>query len=340
MKYITHLWFVFMLCFCCSADAKSQDQKQNFILSTHTIQLKGYPNAFNPSIIKTKKGFLLSFRHCLAPQDPEVSYIGVVALDETLTPISKPQLLNTRPTNSRSPSRSEDARIFSYNNQLYVVYNDKKCPRNQPEERRDMFIAKVQYNQFTEQFYISETKKLCYTDKYETRKVEKNWSPFVWKKNLLFIYTGCPHEIIYPNLKSGECVEAYTTAFMSNWKWGEIRGGTPGQLVDGEYLTFFHSMKVTSSEASNGVPMFHYYMGAYTFSSEPPFEVEKVSSAPIIGKNFYTRSKLDKRVIFPGGFAVKGPHIYLAYGKDDNEICVAIIDKAKLKASLLPCRGL
>jgi predicted GH43/DUF377 family glycosyl hydrolase len=93
---------------------------------------------------------------------------------------------------------------------------------------------------------------------------------------------------------------------------------------------------LTRSEASNGVMMYHYYMGAYTFSAEPPFNILSASIAPIVGKDFYTSSTREKRVIFPGGFVVVGPSIYVAYGKDDCEIWVAILDKAKLMRSLRP----
>jgi predicted GH43/DUF377 family glycosyl hydrolase len=39
-------------------------------------------------------------------------------------------------------------------------------------------------------------------------------------------------------------------------------------------------------------------------------------------------------VVFPGGFAVVGSLIYVAYGKDDREIWIATIDKDALKRSL------
>jgi predicted GH43/DUF377 family glycosyl hydrolase len=41
-------------------------------------------------------------------------------------------------------------------------------------------------------------------------------------------------------------------------------------------------------------------------------------------------------VIFPGGFVVIDPYIYVAYGKDDHEMWIAPIDKAELKKALKP----
>ena len=83
-------------------------------------------------------------------------------------------------------------------------------------------------------------------------------------------------------------------------------------------------------------PLRHYYMGAYTFSPEPPFNIKKITTFPIIADGFYTPSDYDKRVIFPGGFVSDGEHIYIAYGKDDCEIWIATLDKEELKKNLKP----
>lgn len=77
-------------------------------------------------------------------------------------------------------------------------------------------------------------------------------------------------------------------------------------------------------------------MGAYTFSPDPPFEITKISSKPIEASSFYTFSSYDKRVIYPGGFIVDGPNLYVAYGKDDSEIWIATININELLQSLEP----
>ena len=168
---------------------------------------------------------------------------------------------------------------------------------------------------------------------------QKNWTPFEWEGALLLGYSLTPHEILYSNLISGECI-SFASTLLSNhkhsWKWGELRGGTPASLVDGEYLAFFHSSIIGKSAVSNQTEMHHYFMGAYTFSGEPPFQIKKISPSPIIGPNFYTKSQTEKKVIFPGGYVVRDKYFYLAYGKDDCEIWIATIDREKLKKHLLP----
>lgn len=77
-------------------------------------------------------------------------------------------------------------------------------------------------------------------------------------------------------------------------------------------------------------------MGAYTFSAEPPFAITSYTQSPVVDDSFYTKSSYFKRVIFPGGAVAIGPNIYLAYGKDDQEIWIAILDKEALKKALIP----
>ncbi|HNA62151.1 MAG TPA: hypothetical protein PKW79_03650, partial [Rhabdochlamydiaceae bacterium] len=293
------------------------------VRSTKQIVLDDYPGAFNPSIVQYEDGFLFTFRYCPDVQkNAHISYIGVVRLNRALEPISPPQLLSTRFLNNKTPSQSEDARIFIYRGRYFLIYND-----NMEDEgayryhRRDMFMAELTYRDSF--FRLSMPIKLIHEEKYWTQLWQKNWVPFDWHGNLLIIYTVSPHEIVFPNLLSGICYPAYNTWRIIDWQWGPLRCSAPPQLVDGVYLTFFHSGCVTTSPASHGWNLWHYFMGAYTFSSEPPFQILTFSKEPITADEFYTQSGKEKRVVFPGGFVVDGNYIYLAYGKDDDEMWIA-----------------
>ncbi|HSX12519.1 MAG TPA: hypothetical protein VLF61_03430 [Rhabdochlamydiaceae bacterium] len=264
-----------------------------------------------------------------------ISYIGLVLLDKNLEPISEPQLLNSRIGNYKVPSQSEDARIFAYKNKVYLIFNDNpEVISPSLAERRDMYMAELTYNGAL--FTLSKPIKLIHTEKYYSRLWQKNWSPFIWEDTVLLTYTINPHEVIYPNLMDGNCYPCYQTTGKINWHFGELRGSGPSLLDEGEYLSFFHSGIYTATEASFGNGMWHYYMGAYTFSSDPPFEMTKISPFPIIAEGFYTPSEYEKRVIMPGGFVICGPLIHVAYGKDDREIWIATIDKKALKQSMVP----
>lgn len=307
---------------------------------TKKIILEGFPNAHNPSLVQDNESLILTFRYLPDEKQPWISYVGIVRLNEALDIISEPQLLDTRIDNQITPSQSEDARIFSYNNELYLLFNDNTEVINPTtKERRDIYICKVDWK--NDQFETSTALKLIHETKYPNQLWQKNWIPFIWNDQLFLTYSVKPHEILMPDLLNGISKSIYVSDFdLINWKWGQLRGGTQAELLDGEYIAFFHCSKPCKSLASNGKMMHHYYMGAYTFSKDPPFEITKMTPTPIIAKGFYTKSDCDKRVIFPGGLVISDSNIHVAYGKDDREVWIATFDKDQLKNFLIPVKKL
>lgn len=87
--------------------------------------------------------------------------------------------------------------------------------------------------------------------------------------SLFFIYSIQPHRIVHArpldtSVGTWQADTVYLTALKPGyeWKWGEMRGGTPALLIDDDnYLTFFHSQTCISSKY-----ILTYVMGAYTFS--------------------------------------------------------------------------
>lgn len=313
-------------------DKLTEENKPRIVISTKKLSFSSCYDAFNPSFIKTEDGYLLTFRHLPDPLQPWLSNIYIVKLDDSFEEVSVPQVLDTRRYNKLGiPSQSEDARIFAFNESIYIIYNDNIEQINPSLlQRRDIYIAEVLEE--GNKFVLSKPIKLYHSIFYNTQSWQKNWSPFVYNDSLLFIYSLRPHEVIHADLNSGICVELKKTPSLFTWNMGDPRGGTPALLVDGEFLTFFHSQIFTKSSVSKEIARHHYFMGAYTFSAEPPFMITRYTPSPIIGKKFYTESTADKRVIFPGGFIVAEPYIYLVYGKDDREIWIAVIDKKELYA--------
>lgn len=317
---------------------------QKIVIATKHLVFDRFQGAFNPSIAKIDQGFLLIFRYCPDKANQDwLSHIGIVVLDESLNPITEPELLNTRAKNSKTPSQTEDARLFTYKDKLFLIYNDNV---NEiffdQSKRRDMFISELFFSD--SHYQLSMPLKLVCEEKYNTQLQQKNWVPFEWNSALFFSYSLNPHEVLTPNLKNGACFSKAKTQPPLNWIYGTLRGSTPAILVDGEYLAFFHSGIKTKSPASYGWRLWHYFMGAYTFSAQPPFEITKMTTKPIMGEDFYTPSYREKRVVFPGGFVDAGRVIYVAYGKDDCEIWIATLDKEELKKALVPvtapsCKG-
>ena len=300
------------------------------------IIIPGYPQAYNPSLIETEKGLLLLFRVSPFPQRLYASYLGAVFLNSDFEIISAPQLISTRKERfSQVISQSEDARVIRMDDKLYLVYNDNVEIENPSTlQRRDIFLAELHIKK--DRIELGAPLLLMHPKYYATQRWQKNWTPFVWNHQLLFSYMINPHKVLDPNLENGLCPEVYSTHFPDDfWPYGTLRGGTPALLVDGEYLAFFHSSILSKSEVSDGLEMWHYLMGAYTYQSDPPFQVTRITPHPIIEGNFYNFSNFYKRVIFLGGYIISGDHIHIALGKDDAEIWICTIDKNELIDSLI-----
>lgn len=313
---------------------QSKVKEKPIITATKRIYLPKFPGAYNPAIIKFNDGYLMFFRYLPNRYEYWISYIGVVQLDESFDPISDGELLDTRWATKGPHSQSEDARVFMHKGKLYLVYNDNMELENPSVwERRDMYLTEVIYEDGL--FSLGVPLKLVYEAKYRQGPWQKNWSPFIWNETLLFSYTISSHEVVIPDMLTGFCEQCYETKKSFHWPLGELRGGTPAHLVDGEYLAFFHSGVYMSSTASGNQPMWHYYMGAYAFSAQPPFEMTKISQSPLDSPGFYTYSSYSKRVIYPTGLVREGNHLYVSYGKDDCEMWIATIDLAELKKSMV-----
>lgn len=316
-------------------DSPAKVPIRKIVTATKRIYIPTYPGAYNPSIVKFKDGYLMTFRYLPNRHAMHsLSFIGVALLNDSFELIGNTQLLDTRAYFTNTPSQSEDARILEWNGRYYLVFNDNMDVMAPGlSDRRDMYLVELYCE--NNHFHLSEPIKLVHETKYNSVLWQKNWTPFVYNSELLLTYNISPHEIIKPDLATGICSPLCETKPSIRWNYGTMRGSSIPQLVDGDYLSFFHSGIVTSSASSEGRELWHYFMGAYLFSSEPPFYIKKISPSPIIAPEFYTYSSYSKRVIYPGGYVVDGSTLYLAYGKDDSEIWIATIDLNELKKSMV-----
>lgn len=323
-----------------SAGIDLEERAQSFVLNTQKISIPGFPNAFNPSIIRWKGSLLLCFRDIPDLKYKYNSEIGLVWLDEKFKPKSKPQLLDIKGKYSIIPARAEDARLILVKDSLYIVYSDNKDEKITRGGFR-VYIGEIKLD--GDNFSLHNVECLSRYEGESILKREKNWVPFDYHGNLLLAYSISPHLILRPLLQqSGKCE---TFSFIQQaipWQWGDLRGGTPGLIVkDSEYLAFFHSSIDMKTVHSNEQVMSHYFMGAYTFSSSPPFEITQVSPEPIIGKGFYHGKMYQPfwkqvRVVFPGGFIFDENYIWVAYGRQDHEIWIVKLNKHELFKSLIP----
>lgn len=317
---------------------------QDFVLETRKLEIPGYPQALNPSIIRWKGELLMSFRIIPDRKQKYNSEIGVVWLDEDFRPVSTPQILKLNPPHipSTAPSRAEDARLIDVGGTLYLVYDDNRDEKISKAGFR-VYVAKLEvFNRFV---VATEIEAIVQFEGESPQIREKNWVPFVYQNELLLAYSLSPHLIFRYLPGTGSCETLAKTEPCLKWDWGILRGGTPGIKIDNQYyLSFFHSSIKMKSAHATDQEVLHYFMGAYTFSSEPPFELTRISPCPIVGKNFYHGEVHvpywhPVRVVYPVGFIHDQRTVSVFYGRQDHEIWVVKLDKKGLLNSLIPVKN-
>ncbi len=310
-----------------------QSLQNSCIIKRTEIEIPDYPNAYNPSLIPYKDGYLLSFRYIARCPEKfrntlrtDVSFIGVASLDKDFKVAKKTvQLLNVISYSSGFSLTAEDARLLNAGNRIFIFFNDLPLLQTSGSfamyfgeliEDRGMFVLK------------GPAKPLNYI---RANRVEKNWSPFLCGDRLYVIYADHPRVILEVDPNTGFCHEVSRTTLNWNWNWGEIRGGTPAYLVDDTFLTFFHSI-FPAKTSKKGV----YVMGAYTFDKEAPFTVRKMTCLPLGDLTDYTEENSSK-VVFPGGMVIQDNFIHVAWGKSDKHVFITTFDKDRLLSSMEPC---
>ena len=310
-----------------------EEKIQNFILETKQIEIPNYPFIFNPSIVRWENKRIMSFR---IRQGKTTNKIGLIWLDSNFTPQGEPYILKIQYTKplplymgTKGP-KEQDSRLIIVDEKLYVTYSHYQVGK--------MLVSEIEFSD--DSFIAKYPICLLNFEGSSPKRREKNWVPFEYNDELMLGYSIFPHKILRL-IPGTEICETYCKSFSKcNWKWGEIYGGTPALKVDDNYLGFFHSSIDISTVQSQEEEMAHYFMGAYLFSASSPFKVTHISPEPIIAKNFYCKHnyKLHKRlrVIFPAGFVFDEDHIWIFYGRHDNEVWFVKLDKIGLYNSLTP----
>jgi predicted GH43/DUF377 family glycosyl hydrolase len=108
-------------------------------------------------------------------------------------------------------------------------------------------------------------------------------------------------------------VQEYETEKF-NWLWncGEPRGGTTPIRVGNLYYSFFHS------SLPNEKFRRRYYMGAYCFRAEPPFEIVAMTGEPLLGASEHDpRNEGAPLCVFPNGSKFDGKNWMVTMGVND-----------------------
>lgn len=326
--------FAFILTLSTSVFSFENIKIQDFVLEEKQIHISGYPDAFNPSIVRFSNGKLLLVFRTRDPLTGSTHLMRFCWLNEAFEPVGKSIPLKIYESNPLSKSRAQDPKLIRVHNTFYIVYNN--IYKEEDDEARRMIVAELHYDK-DEFFIVNPERLLKFKGEKKNEWREKGWTPFAFNDFLLMSYSLSPHRVFFPYLHDSACEEVALTAFKNKWKWGELRGGTQA-LLDGDYyLGFFHSSIDLDDKNRNTVT--YYFMGAYTFSSKIPFEMKSMSREPIIGKYFYNAPDYPTwkplKVVFPGGYVFNEKYIWVVYGRQDHESWVMKLDKKKLLDSLI-----
>ena len=189
---------------------------------------------------------------------------------------------------------------------------------------------------------------------------EKNWTPFSYNNNIYLIYSFQPFRVLQmlpavntntntmlgnipiQNKRTMETI-SLTASVENLWHWGDIRGGTPAYKIDtNRNLLFFHSSIYKCDANNNNHGNGFYFIGALTFSTQPPFQILAISPEPLVTHDYYSVGKKFKysssEIIYPIHYIIneKRNEILLTVGKNDREGYITHIHINQLLASLKP----
>ncbi len=161
----------------------------------------------------------------------------------------------------------------------------------------------------------------------------KNWIPFTNSEGISLIYSMQPYTILHYN--NGFCSLKFVSSKQINWKWGNPSGGSTPILIGNHYLSIFHSWLSDSRlpEHYNTQPR-EYYIGAFLFDKNPPFDIKYMSRKPLEYRDFYNSQPSFHKVIFPMSLNLINNQLTMSYGENDSTTKIAIFDTTRLLNSL------
>jgi predicted GH43/DUF377 family glycosyl hydrolase len=303
------------------------------VKKTKVVTIDPIFSPYNGSITENGRGgYHIVFRYDMPKElwkvHPFHTYIGYAELDQDFNVDRVIEKIDVK------SQTAEDPRILKVDSDLFLVWNDVV---KSVVPSRSMRVGK----------WDSVSGKLLYRTNLDQRikPVEKNWVPFErlekGEPSLGFVYRVHPQKILdvpFPDKnqvvhlpgKGGPIKE------IDDWtqNWGYVSGGTPARLIEGEYLSFFHSFFREDGKA-------WYVMGAYTFEAKAPYKITSITEYPIVFPGMYGSSHSNtadpqKKIIYPAGIAIeekgKKTLLHVSCGENDSAIKILTIDYHKLKS--------
>ena len=312
--------------------------QSSYIKIVKQIDLEGNDFNWNPSIIDYKGHYLIAFRSTRNMAERYSSKVYnrddyfdnnfyIAEFDKDFNIIgSKQNISQYIPGCTDELCTAQDPRLFKFKDNIYVLYNMSES-FSQGSERINKIAKLTNKNG---EFILEDFKKISLP--FLPSKKDKNWMPLVYKDKLLFVYLVEPKTIVLElNLKNGLTSVYSDKSFISDYKFGTIRGST-GFLPVGknEYLSFFHSVVKFKFY---GTVYIHYYMSSLIMKCEDNCTVEKIATTPLL-PFFSSYDANNLSVFFPSGLLITDDEIIITLGKADENAYVVVLDKQKYLATL------
>ena len=298
------------------------------IIDIDSSKLLPSRRCYNASILEYDGKLLMAYRRvCAGEGEYEHSDIGLCTLDSDYQPIKKTnRKLEIELVRHGKFNNQEDPRLFMYNEELYCSFINCMYDYSWPNQGlckldSDYAPTKIWFLNYGHNWNASLLQKNCYSPRegvyyYKTAipGIEKNWTFFGNGEYLNMLYWVNPTEIVRVDLTTSTVLRIVKAKKKDiDWKWGNLSGGTPPVLHNGEYHTFFHSFY-----DHNGQRV--YAMGYYAFEAKFPYKMTKISKSPIIEADKKSLADYKHAVVFPCGAIIKDDEWLISCGWNDAEI--------------------
>jgi predicted GH43/DUF377 family glycosyl hydrolase len=294
-----------------------------------SVVIKGLPPfAYNPSLLRWKDGFLMTYRYHF--DDTRNTKLGIAELDSGFAVLRH----GAMPLTSEAQSY-EDARLFSLHGEVWFSWTEAKDV-NTASPTCVVKYAQLEevplYKKQPERWVISRVYQIA-SGANDWTTMQKNWVFFESDENLFCIYRSIPLLVVWQ--VQGEKVIAEHNQPGVQWPYGDIRGG--GVIaIDGKLLRLFHS-PLDNDPSTNRQR--RYFIGAAVMEYKPPFTTLGVTKHPIIyGSEIDSLSPGERKsckhfkpsVAIPYGLIDDGESVLAAIGVNDSSCVVSRIPKSKL----------
>lgn len=293
------------------------EQLSGLGIVTKLDRAKLFPTPFhyNASILRRADGLWLSYR---AQQSAGHSEIVVVRLggDFQPDPATNKRLDFGGNTEGHAWFEREDARLFHYAGSVWTSFT---CWL--PPWRNAIGLARLGAD-----WSVQEQPRLHWANNWAGTQ-QKNWGFFEHDGKLTLLYQPDPHEVVA--VGSDWVGSSVSRSDRVNWAYGQLRGGSPPQLVGDHYLVFFHS-----SQHDARVGRRRYYMGAYEFSAST-FEPTSMTREPLlVGTAREEYLSWAPIVVFPCGAVLDGDSWLVSLGVNDCWTAIARLNAGALRARM------